>query len=177
MGVLKAQQTIPTHSAGTVVTQPRVSLSSMNEVRSVLLVPVLSTTLLTRHAPPSKPHTQDPSTSHDPSLPSTSPPLPSASQPASSSSRPSSSAPAVAPPATSSAPVRLLSCAVSVAARGGLQPHEVRVKVDGGRGALGDVAVSGAYASLAYAVSNNGCQLNFGMDGLDNGFDGSAGVW
>ncbi|MEW5318490.1 MAG: hypothetical protein WDW38_009708 [Sanguina aurantia] len=64
-------------------------------------------------------------------------------QPASSSSRPSSSAPAVAPPATSSAPVRLLSCAVSVAARGGLQPHEVRVKVDGGRGALGDVAVSG----------------------------------
>jgi len=43
----------------------------------------------------------------------------------------------------SAADSRALWCADSVAARGGLVPHPIVVKVDGGRGPLADIAVSG----------------------------------
>ncbi|KAF5835957.1 hypothetical protein DUNSADRAFT_6622 [Dunaliella salina] len=46
-------------------------------------------------------------------------------------------------PARSGADSRALWCADSVAARGGLVPHPIVVKVDGGRGPLADIAVSG----------------------------------
>jgi len=68
-------------------------------------------------------------------------PAPSSSRSSSSSSsRARAPAPALQPAAEGQ---RALWCADSVAARGGLVPHLLVVKVDGSRGPLGDVAVSG----------------------------------
>lgn len=56
---------------------------------------------------------------------------------------------------------RQLSCAASVRARGGLQPHDVKVQATGGRGALADIAVSGAHCSVCphgnFALCGGAC--------------------